>query len=154
MFHTGRTGSGRILIDGENVIFSNIFDLLLGSHPAGGSTAVCRRKECVGNNLDPLFEHHFFICENHIKNREFFRSAVNRLFIEGKGSLVEVPKDLVNSVLCTPCPMWVGLMDVRIFEHKLKLLIIHELHRILAVASILSWGRFYGLPKEYLCDVS
>ena len=43
-------------------------------------------------------------------------------------------------------------MDGRIFEHKLKLFIIHELHRILTVASILSWGRFYGLPEEYLVD--
>ena len=139
---------------GECKFKQHFCHLLLGSHPAGGSTAICLRKECVGNNLGPIFEHHFFICENHIKNREFFRSAVNRLFIEGKGSLVEVPKDLVNSVLCTPCPMWVGLMDVRIFEHKLKLFIIHELHRILTVASILSWGRFYALPKEYLYNAS
>ena len=67
---------------------------------------------------------------------------------------MEIPKDLVSSILCIPCFMWIGLMDRRIFEHKLKLLIIHKLHRILTVASILSWGRFYGLPKEYLVDAS
>ena len=128
--------------------------LLLGSHPAGGSTAICSRKECVGNNLGSIFEHHFFHCENHLKNREYFKLAVNRLYIEGKGSSAEIPKDLVSSVLCTPCSMWVGFMDGRIFEHKLKLYFIHELHRILTVASILSWGRFYGLPKDYLVDAS
>ena len=75
-----------------------------------------------------------------------------RLYEKGKGiSANEVPKGILNGILCTPCPMWVGLF-AGIFENKLKLLVIHELHRILTIASILSWGRFYALPEKYLFD--
>ena len=78
-----------------------------------------------------------------------------RLYEDGKGiSTCEVPKGILNGILGTPCLMWVGLLYSENFEHKLKLPIIHELHRILTMASILSWGRFYVLPEKYLFDGS
>ena len=78
-----------------------------------------------------------------------------RLYEDGKGiSIYEVPKGILNGILGTPFLIWVGLLDSEIFEYKLKLSIIHELHRILTMASILSWGRFYALPEKYLFDGS
>ena len=103
--------------------------------------------------MGSIYEHHFFRCENHLKNRDYFRMYATRLYEKGKGiSANEVPKGILNGILCTPCPMWVGLLDAGIFEHKLKLPVVHELHRILTMASILSWGRFYVLPEKYLFD--
>ena len=77
----------------------------------------------------------------------------NSSYEKGKGTYAYEPsKGILNCIFFHPCPMWVGLLDAGIFEHKLKLLVIHELHRILTIASILSWGRFYALPEKYLFD--
>ena len=123
--------------------------LLSGLHPAGGSNAVCCRKECFGNNIGSIFEHHFLSCENHLKNQDYFRRTVNRLCEEGKRtSAPKIPKDLFSSILCSPSSMWFGLMDGKIFQHNLKLDTVHEIHRVLTMGSILSWGRFYALPSE------
>ena len=42
--------------------------------------------------------------------------------------------------------MWVGLFDTSLFELGLKLSILHEVHRIVTMGSMMSWSRFYDLP--------
>ena len=41
--------------------------------------------------------------------------------------------------------MWIGLFDTCLFELGLKLPILLELHRIVTMASVMSWGRFNAL---------
>ena len=123
---------------------AHFYFLLLGQHPSWGGMAVCRRVECVGNNSEHIYRHHFFECENFTGNRSFFCSKVRQLFKESEAGLV--PFSMVENILLEPCGMWVGLMSPELFSFGLKLKTIHELHRICIMASILSWGRFYGVP--------
>ena len=58
----------------------------------------------------------------------------------------DIPRDMVDTVLKRPCKMWVGLFDSNLFNAGLKLRSAHEFLRIVTVASVLSWGRFYPLP--------
>ena len=57
-----------------------------------------------------------------------------------------IPRSIINGILERPCGMWVGLFDRGLFDIGLKLRSAHELHRIVTLASILSWGRFYAVP--------
>ena len=80
-------------------------------------------------------------------NRAFFRHTVRKLYTESQTNGVPyIPLGVIDSILLKPCQMWVGLIDIRLFDSELNLLSIHELHRILVTASIISWGRFYTIP--------
>ena len=59
---------------------------------------------------------------------------------------VDVPDIIIDRILLRPCPMWVGLFETRFFDFGLKLSSAHELHRILTISSVLSWGRYYPVP--------
>ena len=58
----------------------------------------------------------------------------------------DIPQSVIDGILEKPCTMWVGLFDPCLFGIGLKLRSLHELHRIVTIASVLSWGRFYTLP--------
>ena len=58
----------------------------------------------------------------------------------------DIPVSLINRILLSPCGMWVGLFDKCLFDGGLRLKSAHELHRIVTISSILSWGRFYPIP--------
>ena len=53
---------------------------------------------------------------------------------------------VIDNILLKPCGMWFGLFDNCLFDLNLKLGSLHELHRIVTMASVLSWGRFYPVP--------
>ena len=59
-----------------------------------------------------------------------------------------LPASMLEIVLVAPCPMWVGLLQKDLFKPGVKLRIIHELHRIVTMAAIFTWGRFYALPNS------
>ena len=63
------------------------------------------------------------------------------------GGTCQLPSHILENILAEPSQMWFGLMDDKIFVHKLKIGVLHELHRILVIASVLSWGRFYSIPN-------
>ena len=82
-----------------------------------------------------------------MENRSFFRESARRLFKEKDPFFATIlPSSMLEAVLKNPCPMWVGLLDQSLFQAGVKLCAIHELHRIVTMASIFSWGRFYHLP--------
>ena len=56
------------------------------------------------------------------------------------------PLQVLDDILKKPSGNWVGLFDTSLFELDLKLSILHEVHRIITMASVMSWGRFYALP--------
>ena len=58
-----------------------------------------------------------------------------------------MPLYVMENILSEPCCMWVGLIDVKLFNLGLRLEIIHEFHRICTIASVLSLGRFYAIPQ-------
>ena len=58
----------------------------------------------------------------------------------------DIPHSIIDSILERPCGMWVGLFESRYFDLGLKLRSAHELHRIMTMSSVLSWGRFYSAP--------
>ena len=121
--------------------------LLTGLHPAGGEKAVCDHSLCRGS-FDSVYNHHFFQCPDHIENRIFFKNTARRLFHEKDPSFnSRFPISMLLDVLVEPCPLWVGLMDQRLVKPGIKLSALHELHRIMTMASIFSWGRFYKLPQ-------
>ena len=128
--------------------FKRHFTMLLsGLHPAGGNEAVCAHSLCKAGTPDTVYHHHFFECVCFESNRIFFKESARRLYIESStagSSLLSV--SLLDAVLIKPCPMWVGLMDPELFLPGTKLSSIHELHRIVTMAAIFSWGRFYDLP--------
>ena len=122
--------------------------LLTGVHPAGGEKAVCSHSQCGNGSCDSVYNHHFFKCPSHIENRIFFKETARRLFIE-KEPYIEsrLSFSMLDAVLVEPCPLWVGLMDRSLFKPGVKLGVLHELHRIMTMASIYSWGRYYKLPE-------
>ena len=121
--------------------------LLTGLHPAWGDNAVCCHALCGTQTCDSVYNHHFFKCPSHIENRSFFRESARRLFKEKYPFFATIlPSSMLEAVLINPCPMWVGLLDESLFKTGVKLCAIHELHRIVTMASIFSWGRFYHLP--------
>ena len=127
----------------------HLYFLLVGKHPAGGDNAICLRDECGGNNCGLLYCHHFFICDAYADNRDFFCQWTRRLYEESKAAgRCKVPLNVLENFLAKPSPMWVGLTDDKIFAFGLKVSVLHELHRILVMASVLSWGRFYSIPNR------
>ena len=121
--------------------------LLIGQHPAGGSEACCSRVLCKDRRGGSVYNHHYFECVDFIKNRRFFRDGVKRLYSESVASgYCDIPAGVINGILGRPCRMWFGLIDPCLFDLGLKLGSIHELHRIVTMASVLSWGRFYLVP--------
>ena len=125
----------------------HFYYLLVGLNPAGGDEANCRHLLCKDNKLGSVYNHHFFNCNCHMKNRAFFRHTVRKLYNESQtNGLPCIPLGVIDSILMKPCKMWVGLLDIRLFDKGLNLLSIHELQRIIVTASIISWGRFYAIP--------
>ena len=121
--------------------------LLTGLHPAWGDNPACCYTLCGTHACDSLYNHHFFKCPIHIENRSFFRESARHLFKEKDPFFATIlPSSILEAVLINPCPMWVGLLDESLFKTGIKLCAIHELHRIVTMASIFSWGRFYDLP--------
>ena len=129
-------------------LFENHFICLLtGLHPAGGDEAVCCHGLCENDACDSVYNHHFFKCTDYIANRNFFKVTARRLFKESDHSVsARPPLSMLEDILAEPCPMWIGLVDQSLFKPGVKLAVIHELHRIVAMASIFSCGR-YILPS-------
>ena len=125
----------------------HFYYLLVGLNPACGDEAQCRHLLCRDNKLGSVYNHHFFNCNCHMKNRAFFRHTVRKLFTESQRNGAPcIPLGLIDDILLKPCKMWVGLIHNGLFDNGLKLVSIHELHRIFVTASIISWGRFYSIP--------
>ena len=126
---------------------THFYCLLTGLHPAGGSNACCARLLCKNRNKGSVYQHHFFECGDHSRNRSFFQDGVRRLYNDSvSGGHCDLPHSVVDEILKKPCGMWVGLFDQCLFGLGLRLRNLHELHRIVTMASVLSWGRFYTLP--------
>ena len=132
----------------ENNVFQTHFRcLLIGQHPAGGSEARCSYQRCRNKTRGPVYVHHFFECVEYRRNRGFLRDTVRRLYNDYVMSGNEdIPHGIIDGILENPCGMWVGLFDNCFFDLGLNLRSAHELHRIVTIASILSWGRFYSVP--------
>ena len=122
----------------------HFYCLVTGCHPAFSGDGTCQRFESKGLISESLYEHHFFKCESSTKNRKYFREKVKSIFevseVEG------LSPTILNNVLLEPSTMWIGLMESKYFALGLKIKHVHELHRILTTASVLSWGRFYTCP--------
>ena len=102
---------------------------------------------CKDNNVGSVYNHHFFECKCHLKNRAFFKVNVRKLYTESMDNgFPSIPSSVIDKILVKPCKMWVGLIDTRLFDIGLKLTSVHELHRIVVTASIMSWARFYTYP--------
>ena len=132
---------------GMDLFQSHFYCLLIGAHPAGGNEACCLRLLCGGRNRGTVYQHHYFECGDYIRNRMFFQNRARRLYNE----MIEdghhfFPLRVLDDILVKPSGMWVGLFDNCFFELGLKLSVLHELHRIMTMASVMSWGRFYALP--------
>ena len=133
-----------------NVFQSHFYCLLLGEHPAGGSEACCARLLCRSKNKEAIYQHHYFECVDYLRNRVYFQNCARRMYDElvpdgNRG----IPRSVVDETLEKPCGMWVGLFDPCLFELGLKLSSLHELHRIVTMASVMSWGRFYTVPEGW-----
>ena len=61
-----------------------------------------------------------------------------------------LPLSMLEAVLVEPNLLWVGLMDRNLFKPGVKLHVLHELHRIVTMAGIFSWGRHFHLPESYV----
>ena len=125
--------------------------LLTGSHPAWGGNAVCSHTQCGNVTCISVYEHHFFNCPHHAENRTYFRECAHRLFREKDPSFtLSFPFSMLEAVLVEPNLLWVGLMDRNLFKPGVKLHVLHELHRIVTMAGIFSWGRHFHLPESYV----
>ena len=125
----------------------HLFCLLTGLHPAWDENAICCHPLCGIHSCDSLYIHHFLKCPSHIAYRSFSRESARRLFKEKDPFFDTIlSTSMLETVLIKPCPMWVGLLDQSLFKTGVKLCVIHELHRIVTMASIFSWGRYYHLP--------
>ena len=132
----------------ENSVFQLHFHcLLIGQHPAGGRDARCSNLRCRNKPRGPVYDHHFFECVEYGRNCGFFRDTVRSLYDDYvKSGEEDIPHSTIDGILERPCGMWVGLFDNSFFDLGFKLRSAHELHRIVTIASILSWGRFYSIP--------
>ena len=144
---------------GKDVFRTHFYCLLIGQHPAGGNDACCSRILCKDKKRTSVYNHHYFECVDFTRNQRFFKEEVKRLYRESQEDCARriygegvadgqcvIPLCVVDDILVKPCGMWVGLFDPCLFELGLKLCTLHELHRIVTMASVLSWGRFYTLP--------
>ena len=122
----------------------HFYCLVTGCHPAFSVDGKCWRSECKMFNSGSLYEHHFFKCESSNKNRIYFKEKVYIILEASEEENLLRP--ILNKVLLEPSTMWIGLMEYKYFDLGLKMKHVHELHRILTIASILSWGRFYKCP--------
>ena len=123
---------------------THFYFLLIGRHPAWNKEAICQNAGCKGKSRDTIYRHHFFDCEKYKNNRTVFRHTARRLFLESQVELL--PLNVIEDILSEPCSMWIGLIDLKLFNLGLRIGIIHELHRICIIASVSSWGRFYAIP--------
>ena len=99
--------------------------------------------------MGTVYQHHFFECVDHMRNRSFYQKHVRRMYSDSIAcGNFEIPQRVVDGILEKPCGMWVGLFDQRLFELGLKLRSLHELYRLTTMASVLSWGRFYSLTID------
>ena len=125
---------------------SHFYCLLTGIHPAFGGDGKCRRFECQGANSGSLYEHHFFDCESSSGNCNFFKEKALTLF---EASTVKgLSLSILNLIISKPSTWWIGLIDTKVFDLCPKIAQVHELHRIVTTASVLSWGRFYACPID------
>ena len=132
----------------DSIKFKKHFVFLVsGLHPAGGNKAVCLRSPSCADYPNSVYQHHFFDCPFYIANRLSFRDMALKLYGETKKCHSLLSSSMLESVLSEPSPRWFGLLDHRLFKPGVRLRAIHELHRILTIASIFSWGRFYALPQ-------
>ena len=122
----------------------HFYCLVIGCHPAFGGNGACQRLGCQGRKNESLYEHHFFKCESSCSNREYFKEKVYTIF--GASNTYGLSILVLDDLLKIPSTIWIGLIDARLFDSGLKIKQVHELHRILTTASILSWGRFYNCP--------
>ena len=60
-----------------------------------------------------------------------------------------ISRNVVDEILKKPGCIWTGFFDPGLFELDLKLSSLHKLHRIVTIASVMSWGRFYTVPKDW-----
>ena len=154
LHHNHRAYSGNVPMwadwewpKGKDVFRNHFLCLLIGKHPAGGNDACCSRILCRGKKRTSVYNHHYFDCVDFSRNRSFFKDGVKRLYRESQeiGNF-EISLSVIEKILDGPCGMWFGLLDPCLFDLGIKLRVIHELHRIVTVASVLSWGRFYAVP--------
>ena len=132
----------------DSIKFKKHFVFLVsGLHPAGGNKAVCLRTLSCAKSPNTVYQHHFFDCSYYSANRFFFRDTALKLYREANKCHSMVSFSMLESILSEPSPMWVGLLDQSLFKTGVRLCAMHELHRILTIASISSWGRFYDLPN-------
>ena len=122
----------------------HFYCLLTGTHPAMGGDSKCLRHKCQGSSNRSLYEHHFFECGNFIGNRDFFKAKVLAMCEASEVKKLALP--LLERILSKPSEWWIGMIESWIFDLGVKITLIHELHRILTIASVLSWGRFYRCP--------
>ena len=116
-------------------------------HLAGGEDACCCHALCVDKKCAPVLVHHFFECVKYKENRKYFRDMVRKLYSESDIKVSSgIQKGVIDNILVKPNEMWVGLIDVGLFELGLRLASIHEIHRIMVISSIMSWGRYYAIP--------
>ena len=126
---------------------THFYCLLIGQHPAAGEEACCSHVLCRGKGRGPVYLHHYFHCVNFRLNCSFFRDGVNRKYKEYvNDGHSDIPLNVIEEILERPSGMWFGLFDPSLFDLGLKLRSLHELHRIVTMASVLSWGRYYPLP--------
>ena len=159
LYHNHRVFSGNVPMWADwvwpNVLNMNVFQshfycLLLGEHPAGGSKACCARLLCRSKNKKAVYQHHYFECVDYLRNRAYFQNCARRMYDElAADDNRGIPRSVVDKILEKPCGMWVGLFDPCLFELGLKLSSMHELYRIVTMASVMSWGRFYTVPKDW-----
>ena len=155
LYHNHQAYSGNVPLwadwnwpksEDESKFKLHFYNLLVGLNPAGGDEAQCRHLLCRNNKLGSVYNHHFFDCNCYLKNRALFRHTVRKLYTESQtDGLPYIPLGVIDSILLKPCKMWVGMIDVTLFDNGLNLSSIHELHRIVVIASIMSWGRFYSI---------
>ena len=126
---------------------THFYCLLIGQHPAAGEEACCSHVRCQGKGKGSVYLHHYFQCVDFCRNCSFFRDGVKIKYEQYlKDGNDDIPPNVIEKILERPCGMWVGLFDPSLFDLGLKLRSLHELHRIVTISSVLSWGRFYSLP--------
>ena len=102
---------------------------------------------CKDKSRGPVYNHHFFECAEFRRNCRFFRESVESMCKDyvSAGNR-DIPNSIINKIISEPSRMWVGLFDTGLFDLGLRLRSAHELHRIVTMSSVLSWGRFYPVP--------